>query len=426
MEIDAWLFADECHAAVSRHAMAEGAYRTALERSESLGAVRQMAESHYRIARTLMSLNRYETAVERYLDAARHAEAAGDPEFAAVVTDHLGMAHFVLRNYGKAMDLCRRAEAVLERSADRALHAENLQHIGIIYTGSNQWREALDYFQRVLALRESLGDRVALIGALGNVALAQNGLARYGDALASLDRALALGTGSEDPRVGAFLLVRRARVLRAVGRFDEASRDFDRALAIDRTLGNKRRLASTLTAIADFYRDRPGHETRVIAALDEAMTLNQSVYDEESTARINELQERYDAESRQRQIDLLERDKAIRALEARQQRLVQTGTGVTSLLAIAGLAFVVVRYRAEAKTSRELREALQNIRTLQGLLPICAHCKKIRDDEGYWQQVESYIGQRSEARFSHGICPECAGQFYPDVFGSPNTPEPTQ
>jgi hypothetical protein len=56
----------------------------------------------------------------------------------------------------------------------------------------------------------------------------------------------------------------------------------------------------------------------------------------------------------------------------------------------------------------ELRQAMQNVQTLSGLIPICAHCKKIRNDEGFWEQVESYFRARSEAQFTHGICPECA------------------
>lgn len=59
----------------------------------------------------------------------------------------------------------------------------------------------------------------------------------------------------------------------------------------------------------------------------------------------------------------------------------------------------------------ELKEALLNVKQLSGLLPICSYCKKIRDDKNYWQQVESYVGQHSEARFSHSICPECYEEF---------------
>ena len=56
----------------------------------------------------------------------------------------------------------------------------------------------------------------------------------------------------------------------------------------------------------------------------------------------------------------------------------------------------------------ELQDALNQVKQLKGLLPICASCKKIRDDKGYWNQIESYIKRHSEAEFSHSICPECA------------------
>ncbi len=67
------------------------------------------------------------------------------------------------------------------------------------------------------------------------------------------------------------------------------------------------------------------------------------------------------------------------------------------------------------KTVAELQDALANVNQLSGLLPICASCKKIRDDKGYWTQIESYIRDHSEAEFSHGICPECAKKIYGDL-----------
>ncbi len=60
-----------------------------------------------------------------------------------------------------------------------------------------------------------------------------------------------------------------------------------------------------------------------------------------------------------------------------------------------------------------LQDALDNIKKLSGLLPICSSCKKIRDDKGYWNQIERYIAEHSEAEFSHGICPECVRKLYP-------------
>jgi hypothetical protein len=64
----------------------------------------------------------------------------------------------------------------------------------------------------------------------------------------------------------------------------------------------------------------------------------------------------------------------------------------------------------------ELREALSHVKLLSGLLPISASCKKIRNDKGYWEQMEKYITEHSEVDFSHGICPECAEKLYPEYF----------
>ena len=63
----------------------------------------------------------------------------------------------------------------------------------------------------------------------------------------------------------------------------------------------------------------------------------------------------------------------------------------------------------------ELRKALSEVKTLRGLLPICSKCKRIRDDKGYWNRIEEYIRAHTDARFTHGICPDCARELYPDV-----------
>lgn len=70
----------------------------------------------------------------------------------------------------------------------------------------------------------------------------------------------------------------------------------------------------------------------------------------------------------------------------------------------------------------ELREALDRVQTLSGLLPICSSCKRIRDDQGYWKKLESYISEHSDADFSHGLCPKCAKILYPKYFSEETSP----
>jgi hypothetical protein len=93
-------------------------------------------------------------------------------------------------------------------------------------------------------------------------------------------------------------------------------------------------------------------------------------------------------------------------LDPAQARLLLLATYL-GLLGFLAYCFVLFR--------RRLDQALARVKTLSGLLPICASCKRIRDDQGYWFQIESYLKRHTEADFSHGICPECVDRLYPEL-----------
>lgn len=104
-----------------------------------------------------------------------------------------------------------------------------------------------------------------------------------------------------------------------------------------------------------------------------------------------------------------DRETAIRAVNKGAQDYLYKGELSSDMLVRT------IHYSIERELLRgELRQALDEIKTLKGILPICSKCKKIRDDEGYWNQIESYIQTRSEALFSHGLCPECSDVLYGD------------
>ncbi|MEI7729213.1 MAG: response regulator, partial [Verrucomicrobiota bacterium] len=71
--------------------------------------------------------------------------------------------------------------------------------------------------------------------------------------------------------------------------------------------------------------------------------------------------------------------------------------------------------RALREKNAELEAALAKVKLLSGLLPICSGCKKIRDDKGYWNGVESYVSKHSEATFTHGLCPDCTKKYFPEL-----------
>lgn len=98
---------------------------------------------------------------------------------------------------------------------------------------------------------------------------------------------------------------------------------------------------------------------------------------------------------------------ALKAVQMGAQDYLVKG-GINAHLLIRSMRYAVERQ----KLLTEIQQTLREIKTLRGLLPICAGCKKIRDDKGYWTQIEVYVSQHSEAEFSHGLCPDCVQRLY--------------
>ena len=105
-------------------------------------------------------------------------------------------------------------------------------------------------------------------------------------------------------------------------------------------------------------------------------------------------------------------DRKPRELSARQEKAMQ---------ALVRQVMALLEFR---RVSLHLADALNHIKTLQGLLPICAWCKRVRDDEGYWDQVEAYLHKYTGVDFTHGICPECLEKMRPKVSAEVQRPQP--
>jgi len=112
---------------------------------------------------------------------------------------------------------------------------------------------------------------------------------------------------------------------------------------------------------------------------------------------------------------LTDKERIIEGLDAGADDYITKPFDRPELLARIGAGERVIQLEKSLRQKNaELSEALAHIKQLKGILPICMHCKKIRNDENYWQQVEEYVASHSEADFSHSICPECLEEHYPE------------
>lgn len=116
------------------------------------------------------------------------------------------------------------------------------------------------------------------------------------------------------------------------------------------------------------------------------------------------------------ELEFFDSENNVITLEIQENPVLDTNNKV---VAIDGIAKNITSEKLHATkletTISHLNSALEEINTLKGILPICSSCKKVRDDSGYWRQIESYITLHSEAEFSHSICPECVKKLYPDM-----------
>jgi len=156
-----------------------------------------------------------------------------------------------------------------------------------------------------------------------------------------------------------------------------------------------------------------------------------SIFNIQESDRLTEASVKVETLKKDTEIESLKDEARIAALELEREHWV-TAALVAVLVSLATVVVILSRYSRKlrhgsellesknaelARLNVELSERLHEIRTLSGLLPICAWCKNIRDDKGYWQQLEGYIADRTAAQFSHGICPECASKLEPDSGG---------
>jgi hypothetical protein len=152
------------------------------------------------------------------------------------------------------------------------------------------------------------------------------------------------------------------------------------------------------------------------------------LFSSKETNKIAEILIQYEKSAKEREIELLKKEKLIAGLNLDKQKYqfnLSVGGLVFLFVVILLLYFTNRRTKASKSLVEQKNEELKSlnavleekigeVKALSGLLPICSSCKKIRNDAGYWEQLEGFISKNSSAKFSHGICPDCANELYPE------------
>jgi tetratricopeptide (TPR) repeat protein len=392
----------------------------------------------------------------------------GDKDRVARAHNILGITYTFIGTYSKALEEGFEALRLREELGQSVAISQSLNLIGVIYHHSGQYEKAIDQFNQVLKRTESRSDPKRRILAQHNLGFAQYKLGRLSESLRNHLEALALAKEFKETAYVPYAYLNLGLTYSGLKQFDKAREYLGLARTEYGKLGQRHGLVQVLRAMAQLHQ-LSGEPLRGVSLAKEAADLASQINSRDELKLCYELiAEMYEkagnlpesyryfklaaqtkdtiysvAEShkmaeasmklvtlkKDNEIEVLKKEKVISGLKIEKQRYSQVilvssiGFLVAFLLVLGAYSRKVRQHRALlerandelARINRELQERMNEVKALSGLLPICAQCKKIRDDAGYWTQLEGYISEHSEATFSHGICPDCTEELYPEL-----------
>jgi len=377
---------------------------------------------------------RYEDALKAYYASLDIRHRLDQVEASINVLGNIGKT---LMDYGQDEGALMRFEEALELARSEDLDgptAYALNNLGEFYLARDQVDRAIE------AMRESLGLYTSL-QRNGGMILNHNGLGRahlkqgsHDDAKTHFERALELAQKNDMP-------VREAEALRHLGEWyleqgqlTKSGRVLEQSRQIAERIQQKKLLAEIYGHMAEVHR-RSGAYEKAFLAYEKSVGLKDALYNVQVAGKLAEVQERYYTLAKEKENLSLKAERQAQEilLKRQSERLMQISAVSILLLLLLGIvarsyfvkrrlnqvmaeshATITQQKRDLELKNTELESALKEVRTLSGLLPICSNCKKIRNDSGYWEQLESYFKRHSDTQFSHSICPDCIPEFFPD------------
>ncbi|MBX7220638.1 MAG: tetratricopeptide repeat protein [Blastocatellia bacterium] len=278
-----------------------------------------MAVSLFNLALLSMDLTRNDKAAEYTLRALQIQEELGETTRMAASYQQLGTIYTTLENFPQALEYYRKAYELIRTFKDRTPSADLLTNIGLVQHQSGNIRAALDSFSQALTLYQQLGVRTRLATAQNNVGWAYLGLGEYEKALALLVPCLPLCDEFKDSYTKAAVLDNIGTCQFHLKQYPQAHQSLEQALRLAQEKGYKNIERNVYGDLADVYRELRDFEN-ALGCYEKMTTLKEALSGEETTRRTAELQTRYETEKKQKEIELLTRDKQIQDLKLGAQQ----------------------------------------------------------------------------------------------------------
>ena len=355
--------------------------KCAMEIYESVEDEQGIASVYSRLANIFLVQGMIDKALEYYhmaLKKMQECDVSG--EMLASFYFNIGVCYDTLDKLQLAISFYEHAESYWEKSGEPSHLASLYNNIGTVFGKKKELDKAREYFQKALDIREDLGDIKGVASTLANLGSLYEELGNNEVALSFCMKSLKLDEEMGNRRGIAHTCSSVGGIYTAEGRLDEAEEIISRGLKITKQLKIKDWEIICLEKLIDLY-EAKGDLEKALMYSDELKTCLEEHLNEKSIEKIAGLQVQFETEKKEKEAEIYR----LKNVE------------------LSGM-------------NDQLRETLADVKRLRGLLPICASCKNVRDDNGYWRQIESYISDHSDAKFSRAICPECMILLYGNVY----------
>lgn len=391
-----------------------------LERSRAAGFRKGEAVSLNAVGSALFTKSEYRHAWDKYSAALKISEEIGDDAMTATGYLNLGNIFYYQNDKPKALENFRKSLEIGERINDQFIIAGASVNIGTIYVDRQEYAKGLEHLFKAADSFTKQRNKKGLSYCFRNIAIGYQLQQDIPNALKYLQRSLTFAEQIHNKELISGCLQAFADIYRSQGDFRKSIEWGRRSLAMAQQLNDLPYVMGAATTLAATYEAMNDYRNALRYTVI-ARTAGESILSNDKNKELQQLQHKFEMEGKQKEIDLLEQ-------RSQNQQLVAV-LFATGLGAVVIIAFVLFRNFRREKESKErlalinqekqrlindLTVAMENIRTLGELLPICSNCKSIRDDKGYWQAVDRYISSHTDTKVSHGICPDCIDKLYPE------------
>lgn len=364
-------------------------------------------------------LGDYQSAQTDYLKAIAIYRLIDDLEGLAWLNFSLGVLYRNIKDYPQAFTYLNESLKYYRLLADKS-NTKNtggiricLSVIGDVYLLSGDYEKAREYLTQALELQRQANVPIAIAHGLRRMAQVYLGLKDYTQALDYARQSLAIQQRQSEksglPEIYGIL----GEIYWRLDQKGKAYTHLQKGLTLAHLMAKKPIEVHVLKTLAEFFYSYQQLDS-AYKYLNRYTELRDQIFNEEVSSRIASLQAQYELKEGERLNKQLQTDILLKNMEIGRQKTWRNFMIITLSLTFLLAGLLVILYIKTRSDNQKIKEAMAKIKTLSGLIPICSHCKKIRNDRGYYEELEKYISEHSDAIFSHGICPDCLEKYYPE------------